>query len=91
MLADSVLQYLRRYAVVPGRAAVLYANNDGAYQAIFALADAGVAVAVSSTCAPMWPLRSWPSWRAAQSASLPEAPFAQRRAALMYAAFAWAR
>ncbi|MBK8742680.1 MAG: (2Fe-2S)-binding protein [Betaproteobacteria bacterium] len=45
MLADSVLHYLRRYAVIPGRRAVLFANNDPAYQAVFALADAGVEVA----------------------------------------------
>ena len=44
MLADSVLHYLRRYAVVPGRRTVLFTNNDGAYQTIFALADAGVDV-----------------------------------------------
>ena len=45
MLADSILHYLRRYAVLPGREAVLFTNNDCAYATAFALAAAGLKLA----------------------------------------------
>jgi sarcosine oxidase subunit alpha len=44
MLASAALAYVRRFAVAPGRRAVLFANNDEAYNTAFALADAGVTV-----------------------------------------------
>ena len=41
MLAGAVRAYLHRWAVVPGRRAVLFANNDGAYATAFDLLEAG--------------------------------------------------
>jgi sarcosine oxidase, subunit alpha len=45
MLASAVETYVNRYAVTPGRRAVLFTNNDDAYGAAQALAAAGVTVA----------------------------------------------
>ncbi len=45
MLAGAVETYVNRYAVAPGRRAVLFANNDDAYHAAASLKGAGVAVA----------------------------------------------
>ena len=45
MLAGAVTSYLERYGVVCGRRAVIFCNNDGAYQTAFALAAAGAEVA----------------------------------------------
>ncbi len=45
MLADSARQYANRYAVKAGREAVIYTNNDGAYQVAFDLHGHGVNVA----------------------------------------------
>jgi sarcosine oxidase subunit alpha len=45
MLAGSVRHYLNRYAVVPGRQAVIATNNDSAYQTAFDLARLGIPVA----------------------------------------------
>jgi len=45
MLASAALTYLSRYAVMPGRRAVLFADNDDAYALAAALAAAGIAVA----------------------------------------------
>ncbi|HEX3860405.1 MAG TPA: sarcosine oxidase subunit alpha family protein [Stellaceae bacterium] len=45
MLASAVETYLHRYAVMPGRRAVLFANNDDAYAVAAALAASGVAIA----------------------------------------------
>jgi sarcosine oxidase, subunit alpha len=45
MLASAVETYLRRYAVLAGRCAVLFADNDDAYHAAVALTEAGVTVA----------------------------------------------
>ena len=45
MLASAVESYVHRYAVGPGRRAVLFANNDDAYNAAAALIEAGVPVA----------------------------------------------
>ncbi|HEV7383394.1 MAG TPA: sarcosine oxidase subunit alpha family protein [Phenylobacterium sp.] len=44
MLAGAVQQYLARYAVRCGRRAVVFTNNDDAYAAAVALAEAGAAV-----------------------------------------------
>ena len=45
MLAGAAEGYLNRYGVAPGRRAVLFANNDDAYGAAAALAEAGLALA----------------------------------------------
>ena len=45
MLASAVSDYLHRYAVAPGSSALVFTNNDSAYQAALDLADAGVQVA----------------------------------------------
>ncbi|MFF9112488.1 2Fe-2S iron-sulfur cluster-binding protein, partial [Streptomyces sp. NPDC014805] len=44
MLASSARTYLHRYAVVPGRHAVVFTTNDSAYPAALDLAAAGVAI-----------------------------------------------
>ena len=44
MLASAATGYAREHAVAPGRRAVLFANNDAAYDAVAALAGAGVDV-----------------------------------------------
>jgi sarcosine oxidase subunit alpha len=46
MLASSVSTYVRRYAVLPGRKAVVFTNNDSAYDCALALQAAGVSVTV---------------------------------------------
>jgi sarcosine oxidase subunit alpha len=46
MLAGAVSTYLRRYAVVPGRNAVVFTNNDAGYDAALALKNAGASVKV---------------------------------------------
>jgi sarcosine oxidase subunit alpha len=45
MLASAALTYLNRYAVMPGRRAVLFADNDDAYALAAALAAADITVA----------------------------------------------
>ena len=45
MLAGAAATYVNRYAVVPGRRAVFATNNDSAYDAALALAEAGVDIA----------------------------------------------
>ena len=45
MLASAVETYLRRYAVLPGRRAVLFADHDDAYHTAAALTEAGATVA----------------------------------------------
>ena len=40
-----VATYVNRYAVAPGRRAVIVTNNDSAYRAALALSEAGIAVA----------------------------------------------
>jgi methylglutamate dehydrogenase subunit C len=42
MLAGAALAYLRRYGVAVGERPVFFLNNDEAYQAVFALAAAGL-------------------------------------------------
>ena len=44
MLASAVSTYIHRYAVLPGRRAVVFTNNDSAYRAAIDLADAGAEV-----------------------------------------------
>jgi sarcosine oxidase subunit alpha len=46
MLASAVQSYIRRWAVLPGRHAVVFTNNDGAYEAAAALREAGASVTV---------------------------------------------
>jgi sarcosine oxidase, subunit alpha len=45
MLASAVETYIRRYAVLPGRRVVLFADNDDAYHCAAALAEAGAEIA----------------------------------------------
>ena len=45
MLASAVSAYIHRYAVLPGRRAVVFTNNDSAYRAAICLAGAGAEVA----------------------------------------------
>ncbi len=45
MLASAVSTYVNRYAVKPGTQAVVFTNNDSAYQAALDLCDAGIKVA----------------------------------------------
>ncbi len=42
MLAGAALAYLRRYGVAVGRQPAFFVNNDEAYEALFALAAAGI-------------------------------------------------
>lgn len=46
MLASAVSTYVRRYAVLPGRRAVVFTNNDAGYDAALALDGAGASVVV---------------------------------------------
>ncbi len=46
MLASAARTYLNRFAILPGRRALVATNNDGAWQAAFDLGDAGVAVTI---------------------------------------------
>lgn len=46
MLAGAVSTYVRRYAVLPGRHAVVFTNNDAGYDAALALNGAGATVQV---------------------------------------------
>lgn len=46
MLASAVSTYIRRYAVRPGERAVVFTNNDSAYQAALDLKDAGSTVVI---------------------------------------------
>lgn len=45
MLASASRHYVRRYAALPGRSAVVFTNNDDAYRTAIDLADAGCRVA----------------------------------------------
>ena len=44
MLASAVSDYINRYAVLPGSRAVVFTNNDSAYQTAFDLVRAGASV-----------------------------------------------
>lgn len=62
MLAGAARTYVNRYGVVPGRTAVVFTNNDGAYPVALDLADAGVAVAAIVDARPdaagAWPQKA---------------------------------
>lgn len=45
MLAGAAQTYVMRFGVLPGRRALLFANNDAAYDSLFALQDAGATIA----------------------------------------------
>ena len=45
MLASAARTYLNRYAVLPGKRAVIMTNNDSAYEAAIDLSHAGVSIA----------------------------------------------
>jgi sarcosine oxidase subunit alpha len=45
MMADAVRAYVNRYAALPGRQAVVFTNNDSAWDAAFDMADAGMSIA----------------------------------------------
>ena len=46
MLASAVSGYIHQFAVLPGRRAVVAANNDSAYQTAFDLCDVGAEVSI---------------------------------------------
>jgi sarcosine oxidase subunit alpha len=46
MLAGAVRKYITKYAVLPGRKAVVFTTNDSAYATVTALVDAGAEVTV---------------------------------------------
>ena len=46
LLADAARTYVRRYGVQPGKRAVVFTNNDSAYGAALAMAQAGMGVQV---------------------------------------------
>ncbi len=46
MLASSVSEYIHRYAVLPGRRAVVFTNNDSAYRAALDMAGTGAQVSI---------------------------------------------
>ncbi len=45
MLASSVSTWINRYAVIPCQRAIVFTNNDSAYQSVLDLLDAGITVA----------------------------------------------
>ena len=45
MLASAAQSYVNRYGLAPGKRAVVFTNNDGAYEAALDLLDAGIEVA----------------------------------------------
>ena len=47
MLASAVRSYLNRYAIAPGKRALVVTNNDSAYRTAFDLAAKGVAVTIA--------------------------------------------
>ena len=46
MLASGVSEYINRYSVLPGSRAVVFTNNDSAYQTAYDLLDVGASVQV---------------------------------------------
>lgn len=52
MLASAAQLYVNHYAALPGRRAVLFTNNDAAYEAARDLARAGVAIGAVVDCRP---------------------------------------
>lgn len=55
MLASAVQTYLHRYAVLPGRRAVVFTNNSSAYEVAADLLAAGIAVAAVVDARPSVP------------------------------------
>jgi methylglutamate dehydrogenase subunit C len=51
MLAGALRTYLNRYGLAPKQRAVIFTNNDSAYQAAFDLAEAGVAITMRRSLA----------------------------------------
>ena len=73
MLAGAAQAYLERFAVLPGRRAVLFTNNDRAYEAALALSAAGVEIAAIVDSRPdpgRRPARTGPRRRPAHHARL---------------------
>ncbi|MDH3475478.1 MAG: 2Fe-2S iron-sulfur cluster-binding protein, partial [Rhodospirillales bacterium] len=66
MLAGAARAYANRFAVLAGQKAVVFANNDSAYQAALDLADAGVEVAALVDLRPE-PSAHWSSLLAQRS------------------------
>ena len=52
MLASAVSSYVNRYSVAPGSKAVVFSNNDSAYETALAMMDAGVEVQAVVDCRP---------------------------------------
>ena len=52
MLASAAQRYVNEYAALPGRKAVLFTNNDAAYEAARDIVDAGGSVAAVVDCRP---------------------------------------
>ena len=50
MLASALSGYIRRYGVCPGRRAVLFTNNDGAYRSAQDLVRAGASISAIVDC-----------------------------------------
>lgn len=50
MLASALSGYIRRYAVCPGRRAVIFTNNDGAYRCAQDLVQAGASISAIVDC-----------------------------------------
>jgi sarcosine oxidase subunit alpha len=64
MLAGAAQSYVNRYAVRPGDEAVVFTNNDSAYEAALDLSDAGARVTlVDARAAPPEDLRAAPGAR----------------------------
>jgi sarcosine oxidase subunit alpha len=73
MLAGAAQAYVTRYGVKPGTRAVLFTNNDSAYEAALTLHHAGVAVVAIADARPQAALvGDWP--RRARAAGLPMLP-----------------
>jgi len=70
MLASAVSTYLRRYAVVPGQRAIIFTNNDAAYDAAIALHEANIDVTIID--ARLQPDGSYPAL--ARSRNIPILP-----------------
>ena len=59
MLASAAQRYLNHHAALPGKRAVLFTNNDGAYEAAHDIVDAGGTVAArgrlqARACGARW-------------------------------------
>ncbi len=73
MLAGSAQAYVSRYGVKPGTRAVIFANNDSAYEAAASLHAAGVAIAAIADARPLAALVGDPPQRA-RAAGMPVLP-----------------